>query len=213
MKRTTRVRFLIFALAFAWLKAETPDELIARLQEKYDRIRSFSADFEQFFQSRHSQLREVGVLIVKKPGKMYWEYREPTPKVFITDGERSYFYVPRYNQLIVSDLDPENAQTPLLFLLGRGNLKSDFSVQFEEDERSLQAGNTMLRLTPGRPQGEFSHIILEISPLSFLIHRLIVIEPLGNRNEYILTNLQEDVAIPDRRFRIRVPEGVEVIHQ
>ena len=213
MKRITRIRLLIFALASGPLTAETPDELITRLQEKYERIRSFSADFEQLFQSRHSQLREVGVLIVKKPGKMYWEYRDPTPKVFISDGERSYFYVPRYNQLIVSDLDPENAPTPLLFLLGEGNLKTDFSVQFEKDEKSLQAGNTMLRLTPGRPQAEFSHIILEIRPLSFLIYRLIVFEPLGNRNEYILTNLREDVTIPDRRFRIRIPEGVEVIRQ
>ena len=71
----------------------------------------------------------------------------------------------------------------------------------------------MLRLMPVKAQGEFSHIILEINPRNFLIHRLIVIEPLGNRNEYIFTNLKEDVTIPNQRFRIKVPEGVEIIHQ
>ncbi|MCH8320622.1 MAG: outer membrane lipoprotein carrier protein LolA, partial [Acidobacteria bacterium] len=66
--------------------AQAPDELIARLQQKYEALESFSADFGQMFQGGGVQLRESGIVKMKKPGKMYWEYQQPTPKIFIADG-------------------------------------------------------------------------------------------------------------------------------
>ncbi|MDA2926512.1 outer membrane lipoprotein carrier protein LolA, partial [Acidobacteria bacterium AH-259-G07] len=192
---------------------ETPDEMIVKLQKKYEQIQSFSAEFDQMFRGHNVQLRESGIVMMKKPGKMYWEYRQPMRKLFIADGKKSYFYVPRDKQVIVSDLELNSAPTPLLFLVGKGNIKEDFEVELEQEENPLQAGNLLIRLTTKRPQGEFSHVILEFNPSSYLIQRLIVIEPIGNRNEYILTNLRENIRIPDRQFRFKVPAGAEVLHQ
>ncbi len=120
--------------------AQSPDELIARLQQKYEALESFSADFEQMFQGGGVQLRESGIVKMKKPGKMYWEYQQPTPKLFIADGKKSYFYLPQDKQVIVSDLDLENASTPLLFLVGKGKIQEDFQVELEEVEKPLHGG-------------------------------------------------------------------------
>ena len=185
MKRLSLVTFLVLGLISGDLGAGTAASFVAKLQKKYESIASFTADFKQFFQSRAGQMRESGILFVKKPGRMYWEYLEPTPKTFVTDGEKSYFYVPRNNQLIISDLDLQNTQTPLLFLLDKGNLRTDFDAQFEEEEPSSRVGNTMLRLTPKRFQGEFIDSALE--------------------------NIRENIRIPDQRFDLKVPASVEVI--
>ncbi len=193
--------------------AQAPDELIARLQQKYEALESFSADFEQMFQGGGVQLRESGIVKMKKPGKMYWEYQQPTPKFFIADGKKSYFYLPQDKQVIVSDLDLENASTPLLFLVGRGKIQEDFQVELEEVEKPLQAENLLVRLTPKRPQGGYSYLMLEIDPSTYLIYRLIVIEPIGNRNEYIMKNIRENIRISDQQFRFKLPKDVEVLSQ
>lgn len=193
--------------------AQAPDELIARLQQKYETLESFSADFEQIFQGGGVQLRESGIVKMKKPGKMYWEYQQPTPKIFIADGKKSYFYLPQDKQVIVSDLDLENASTPLLFLVGRGKIQEDFQVELEEVEKPLKAENLLVRLTPKRPQGGYSYLMLEIDPSTYLIYRLIVIEPIGNRNEYIMKNIRENIRISDQQFRFKLPKDVEVLSQ
>ena len=203
-----------FVLAMSGMPiAQTPDELIARLKQKYGAMESFSGDFEQMFQGGGVQLRESGIVKMKKPGKMYWEYQQPTPKIFIADGKKSYFYLPQDKQVIVSDLDLENASTPLLFLVGKGKIQEDFQVELEEVEKPLQAENLLVRLTPKRPQGGYSYLMLEIDPSTYLIYRLIVIEPIGNRNEYIMKNIRENIRISDQQFRFKLPKDVEVLSQ
>ena len=203
-----------FVLAMSGMPiAQAPDELIARLQQKYEALESFSADFEQMFQGGGVQLRESGIVKMKKPGKMYWEYQQPTPKLFIADGKKSYFYLPQDKQVIVSDLDLDNASTPLLFLVGKGKIQEDFQVELEEAEKPLQDENLLVRLTPKQPQGGYSHLMLEIDPSTYLIYRLIVIEPIGNRNEYIMKNFRENIRISDQQFRFKLPKDVEVLAQ
>ena len=192
---------------------QAPDVLIARLQQRNEALESFSADFEQMFQGGGVQLRESGIVKMKKPGKMDWEYQQPTPKLFIADGKKSYFYLPQDKQVIVSDLDLENASTPLLFLVGKGKIQEDFQVELEEVEKPLQAENLLVRLTPKRPQGGYSYLMLEIDPSTYLIYRLIVIEPIGNRNEYIMKNIRENIRISDQQFRFKLPKDVEVLSQ
>lgn len=212
MKRFARVTTYVLAMSGV-LIAQTPDELIVQLQQKYEALQSFSADFEQMFQGGGIQLRESGVVKMKKPGKMYWEYQQPTPKLFIADGKKSYFYLPQDKQVIVSDLDLDDASTPLLFLVGKGKIREDFQVELEEAEKPLQVDNLLVRLTPKQPQSGYSRLILEIDPSSDLIYRLIVIEPIGNRNEYVMKNFRENVQISDRQFSFKLPKDVEVMSQ
>lgn len=189
------------------------DRVIDQLQAEYAGIKSFSAEFTQYFTGHNIELRESGILLMEKPGKMYWEYQSPTRKFFVADGKKVYFYVPRDRQVIESDLRLDHAETPLLFLLGKGDVRKDFRVEFEEEETVRREGNLLLRLVPIVPLPEFSYVLLEIDPKEWLIYRLAVVEPIGQRNDYILENLRVNVAIPDRQFRLEVPPGTEVIHQ
>lgn len=143
---------------------------------------------------------------------MYWEYRNPTAKVFVADGKRSYFYVPQDRHVIVSELDTTKSGNPLLFLLGQGELERDFTVERENALGGQTLGNVLLRLSPKQPSAEFASVVIEVDPdQSYAIRRLIVFEHVGNQNEYIFTHVLENIPIPDRRFEFKVPAGTKVI--
>ena len=58
---------------------ETAPELAAALQRRYDGIKDFSADFTHTYEGGvlRKQITERGHLLVKKPGKMRWDYTAP----------------------------------------------------------------------------------------------------------------------------------------
>ena len=97
--------------------------------------------------------------------------------------------------------------------MGEGQVARDFEIAFETEEAPLERENFLIRLTPRKEEASLSQILLEISPSSYRIERLVAIEPIGARNDYILKNIREDVSIPDRRFKFKPPKGVEVVQE
>lgn len=203
----------VWVMMTALASAESPSELIGNLQKHYEQIQSFSADFEQNFQGKGIFIRESGIVKMKKPGKMYWQYQQPNKKLFIANGKKSYFYVPNDNQVIITDLDLSDASIPLLFLMGKGDLNKDFHADFEKEEEPVGVNNILLRLTPKGSQTVVSHVTLEIDRSTYFIHRLIVTESVGSRNEYILRNMLQNRSFPDRLFVFKIPDKAEVLYQ
>src|SRR5207248_9615042 len=80
----------------------TAAELAQSLQRKYDTIRDFSADFVHNYRSGalRKQLTEKGRVLIKKPGKMRWEYTSPEEKLFVSDGVKMYSYIPQDKQVV-----------------------------------------------------------------------------------------------------------------
>ena len=105
-------------------------ELAQALQRKYDGIKDFSADFIHTYRGGvlKKEVVERGRLLVKKPGKMRWEYTAPEEKLFVSDGVKMYSYIPQDKQVIVTSIPPDDqVTTPTMFLTGKGNLARDFS--------------------------------------------------------------------------------------
>src|SRR5258708_4302948 len=91
----------------------TAEELVQALQRRYDSIKDFSADFVHRYQGGvlRKQISERGHVIIKKPGKMRWDYTAPEKKLFVSDGVRIYSYIPEDKQAMVSP-HPPATQTP-----------------------------------------------------------------------------------------------------
>src|SRR5215470_17638074 len=121
--------FLFFnALAVGAQSAEL-DRMINGLQSKYNKISTLSADFSQVHTSRdqRDERRESGRLLLKKPGRMKWDYTAPEEKHFISDGKWLYEYVPAEKSVTRSSIkETGDMRAPFAFLLGQGNLRSEF---------------------------------------------------------------------------------------
>ncbi len=182
------------------------------VQDRYRRIDTFSADFRQVYSGHNVRQEESGILFMKKPAKMYWEYQKPRSKLFVANGSKTYFYLPADHQVVESDLRLDTTQTPLLFLFGQADVEREFAVAYSE-EPPAREGNVVVRLVPRQPRGDFSEVLLEIDPDAHLIERLRVVEPIGNYNDYFLSDFRENVKVSDKRFEFRIPPGTEVIVQ
>lgn len=187
--------------------------LIDGLQSKYSRMQGLAADFVQIYSGADGRvIRETGQLSLKRPRKARWDYASPERKLFVSDGKNVFFYV--YGEknatrsFIKETADP---QIPFLFLLGRGNLRRDFSrIEVAAGEPPIGAGNQVLRLFPKRAPDEFKQLLVEVSPASFEVRRMAIFERSGARMDFLLSNVRENYIAPDSQFQFTPPPGVTV---
>jgi len=209
-----RPAFLLAFVSFGALAvgAQTElDRMINGLQSKYNKISTLAADFAQVHTSRSQrERRESGHMLLKKPGKMKWNYTTPEEKHFISDGKWLYEYVPADKAATRSSVkDSDDLRAPFAFLLGQGNLRSEFRrIEFSR-ESPINAGNKVLRMLPKRLQ-DFEELLIEFDPDSFQIARLSVVESDGERSDFIFSNMRENVPAPSAEFTFKAPGGVEV---
>jgi outer membrane lipoprotein carrier protein len=188
------------------------DELMQKLQKKYDTLEGFKANFTQSYQSqRFSEgLSESGIVYLKKGGRMKWQYLKPEAKMFVSDGMFYYYYVPEDKQVIKSPVLPEgNERSPTLFLTGRGSFLKDFKAEWSDP----RPGSHLVKLTPLKTQSDFKSLIVDVDPVSGIILRLLVVDEFDNRTEYKFTQIQENPQFPSDFFTFQPPPGTDVIYQ
>jgi outer membrane lipoprotein carrier protein len=217
--RAAQILALLFMLVTPQAVAGSAQDLSALIdgiQAKYSRMKGLSADFQQVYTGRDGRnIRESGRLLLKRPGKARWEYTSPEQKLFVSDGKDVYFYVFGERQAAKSSIRASaDPQIPFLFLLGRGNIRRDFSrIELIADEAPIIAGNRLLRLFPKRAPEEFKQLIVEVDPNSFEVRRLVIFERSGARMDFLLSNLRENHVAPDSEFQFKPPPGVVIKQQ
>ena len=205
---------LILALTIS-VSAQSPraDAVARDLQKKYDRVNDFSADFVHSYRGGvlKQQTTERGRMMVKKPGKMRWDYTAPEKKTFVSDGHKMYSYLPKDRQVIVGTVPVQDqAATPVLFLTGKGNIARDYSVVFDKVP-DAPAGSIALRLTPKKREAEYDWLTLVVEPGTLNLQMLITVDPQGGRSAFTFSNLKQNVGLADNLFVFKMPRNVDVM--
>jgi outer membrane lipoprotein carrier protein len=181
------------------------------LQQKYDRVRDFTADFTHTYEGGVLKRKstERGTVQIKKPGKMRWEYTAPEKKTFVSDGRMIYSYVPADKQAIVSDAPTDDeATTAVLFLAGKGNLTRDFNVTYADGGTD---STWALRLDPKQKQRDYDWLIVVVDRGSMQIRGLTAADNQGGRSTFRFSNYHENTGIADSVFIFKIPKGTDVI--
>jgi outer membrane lipoprotein carrier protein len=211
--RAATLTVLLALLAPAAPAAPDPDAgvargLVARLEAHHARTADLVARFTQSYRSGMlgREVVERGVVSVKRPGRMRWEYKDPEAKLFISDGKTFYFYVPADRQVVVSEQD-EGRSLAARLLSGRGGLLDEFDASLDEP---LEPGVFRLRLVPRRPEADVERAILDVEP-SGRIRSILLEDIQGSRTRFRFESVRENTGLRDGLFRFDVPAGVEVI--
>jgi outer membrane lipoprotein carrier protein len=189
------------------------DTAVAALQRKYSGMRDLRMNFVQSYgwPGRHPRT-ESGQVYLQRPGLMRWEYQEPAEKLFLSDGEFIYFYLPDRKQVQKSRVGrSRDRRLPFLFLLGRGDLKRDFSRIEWAREKPFFAGNKVLAATPGKRAGPLVEVLMEYDPGRMQLQRVALIERGGARNDFIFTEIRENTGLGKGLFEFQAPADVEAI--
>jgi outer membrane lipoprotein carrier protein len=108
--------------------SQTSTEIAARVDHHYNSLQSLQVNFVQEYNGLGQHLRESGVLLLKKPGRMRWTYTQPQGKLFVLDGRNAYFYTPGQTEVQrVPAKKLDDLRSPLRYLLGHTELQKELT--------------------------------------------------------------------------------------
>lgn len=188
------------------------EQVAARVQQRYDTIKDFEAEFVQAYEGGVLRTRttERGTVAIKRPGRMRWVYTKPERKEFVSDGNRLYSYLPADKQVIVAPMPSDQSTTPALFLTGKGHLVRDFTASFAQLPGATP-GTTALKLVPKRSDPDVESLVLVVDSTSLHLRQLVTTDKQGGRSTFTFTNLKENRGLSDKIFEFRIPRGVDVV--
>ena len=212
MTRLLPATLLVMASATAAGQARPPAaEVASAVQQKYDRVKDFTADFTHVYEGGvlNKKSSERGTVQIKKPGRMRWEYTAPEKKLFVSDGRKVYSHIPADKQVIVSSVPSDDeATTAVLFLAGKGSLTRDFNVKYADGAAD---GTLALRLDPKQTQRDYDWLVLGVDPKTLQIRSLTAADQQGGRSTFQFSNYRENTGLADGVFEFKIPKGTDVI--
>jgi outer membrane lipoprotein carrier protein len=204
---------LLLLVCSVSLAAQTDVHALAsKVDQRYDHIRTLEAQFTETYKGAGMSRTESGTLLLKKPGRMRWDYDSPRPKLFLTDGNAAWFYVPGERQARRTPVKQlEDLRSPLRYLLGKTKLERELDgLSVAADVKPLNSGDVVLRGVPKGMRERVEQTLLEVTP-DGLISRIVVEELDGSVTEFRFLQQRENVEIADQQFHFAPPPGVEVV--
>ena len=196
--------------------AQDPSSLVKQVEQHYRSVRTLRAEFVERWSDSPASVRiESGIVSLRRPREMRWEYREPEKKLFLSDGRTVYFYVPADHTVRRSLLrNSADWHVPLAWLAGSARLEKIFSkIEWAPTPQAGQGPSPRaLRGLPRSPEDGYREAILEFNE-SFQLTRLLIRDTVGREMEFRFGKWEENVSLAAQDFRFVVPPGVVVVDE
>jgi len=191
------------------------DEVVERVQAACSRVQDLTARFHQTVTSRAAGVVQEasGVFLMKRPGKMRWEYQKPQARLFVTDGKTLWAFSPADKQVVVQDVGEAFAsRMPLTFLAGDCQLRREFTVTAVDHAGTRASPTTrILDLKPARDTVGIARLLLEVNVQTYTVERTTLFDAAGNTTVIALSNLKLNTGLSDHQFQFTPPAGVTVV--
>lgn len=194
------------------------EALVNRVDARYARIKDFQADFvqETRIQGFDTPIRSSGRVYLKKPGRLRWDYLDPSVEHIYVHQDQLAMYVPAHNQVLKGSLTMMvSTKAPLRLLQGVGKLAEHFSVEPTGDGAKGDGGLPLLTLipkpAPGLPPSSLVKIVTEIQPRTYLIQSLALHENNGNVSTFRFSDFKVNKGLDDAVLILNPPAGVVTV--
>ncbi|WP_165175829.1 outer membrane lipoprotein chaperone LolA [Desulfovibrio sp. ZJ369] len=199
---------LFCALLCASVPALASD-LTGLIQQRYEKLQSFSASFEQTLTHKESGSVEKrqGTLLFQKPLLIRWQTAKPHAETLVVTAREIWDYLPdeevayRYPPSLAQD-----SRSIIQVITGQAVLTQDFEVKDE----GLENGLAKLRLYPREPAPQMVEALIWVEPGSGYIRRASIVDFYGNINDVRFTEFKPDARSKASDFSFTPPKGVEV---
>ena len=203
----------IFTICFAFFSAvshgESASEIASAVQKKYNSIKTLQADFIQTALSMGSGKGRVssGVVTIKKPGKMKWEFKKPEGDIVVSNGKVMWIYQKDLNQVIETKIEVNTPQVAMNFLAGAGNMEKDFEIKILNSSGSEYE----LKLSPRVQIPHIGEINLIVDKKTFIVKKTTVKDAFGGETSVEIKNVKINSKIKDSIFEYSAPKGAAVL--
>lgn len=185
------------------------EEITRRIQQQYDSLKGFQAEFTQNLTNAASGEVETrrGKIAFMQPSLIRWETAAPEPEILIVGEDAVWNYFSEDGIAIKYPLSQVlNSKTMVRFLSGKARLEEDFAV----DNQGMDKGLVKIRLTPKEPEPSLVLAYIWVDPKSYLIRSVLIVDFYGNGNQVNLPKLELNPKLSKGYFNFTPPPGVEV---
>jgi outer membrane lipoprotein carrier protein len=178
------------------------------VENKYNKAKTLQVLYREDYTPQGRPKRtESGVLQLRKPGKMRWEYSQPQGKLLISDGKYMWLYTPADNKVEKMSLkESDDMRAPLAFLLGKLN----FDKEFRNIRATPEEGGTRIVAEPKTDSLPYSSVEFLVTP-DFSIKQLKVKYFDGSMLDFAFDQERVDPPLEAKLFQFKPAQGVEVV--
>ncbi len=198
---------LLLCLGVSPAEDRASSAVLKQVDEHYNHLSSLRTRFAEQYTGLGMDRTETGTLLLKRPGRMRWEYASPKGKVFVLDGKFAWSYTPGDAQVQRSPAkEVDDLRSPLRFLLGHTQLKKEL------DGIAVVSRGGGYEIS-GVPKGmgeRVRQLQLETTGEG-RITRIRLDEVDGARTEFRFEDSEENVRLPESEFHYDPPAGVAVV--
>jgi outer membrane lipoprotein carrier protein len=182
--------------------------LLKAVETRYNRAQSLTLDFSETYAAPKRPVQtESGVLYLRKPGRMRWEYNSPAGKIFLSDGKNVYLYSPEDKRVQKRKLkESEDMRAPLAFFLGKLN----FSKEFKSFEMRAGGPDAWIIAQPKSDNLAYEKVEFLATPEGE-IRRVRVTGQDQSKLEFTFSNERLNAPVTASLFTFHPPAGVEVV--
>jgi outer membrane lipoprotein carrier protein len=190
------------------IAAQGTDALLKTIEARYNRTQSLKLAFSESYAGMKRPVQnDSGVLYLRKPGQMRWEYSSPAGKLFISDGKEVVLYTPDDQRAEKSKLkESEDMRAPLAFLLG----KLDFKKEFKSFQTRLDGSETWIAALPKSENLAYSKVEFQATPEGE-IRRVRITGQDQSQLDFTFTNEQLNAPVAPSLFTFHAPPGVQIV--
>ncbi len=191
-----------------WAEDSVTQHLLKGVENRYNRAQTLAVQFAETYSGLGRGPRtETGVLYLRKPGRMRWEYAQPPGKLFVSNGKEVYLYLPGENRVERMKLsETEDMRAPMAFLLGKLN--------FEKDFRNLQAqtvpDGSLVTAEPKSDALPYSKVEFQVSG-TFEIRKLHIVGQDQSILDFTFQNEKLNPPLANSMFQFQPPPGAQVV--
>ena len=192
---------LVTVLFTGQVHAQSGDDLLDRLRERYESTDALRARFTQTIGDATME----GTLVLRGDA-----YRiETGDQTLVTDGETAWVYSKLDEQVLVNDaIEDETAFSPADFFT---NYPDRFDVEVIGSEVIDGARHETLKLTPKNDDAFLREVTLFVRSTDALPTRVQIVDGNGTRVAFDLLDVEVNPTLGGDVFRFDAPIGAEVV--
>ncbi len=213
--RALTLSLLFLSVAAPRLQAQDAATTLARAEQAYRNLTTFTADFEQTLVNPMLGGPETtsGALFLEPPGRFAMRWTDPDGERVVADGEWLWAFAPSSvpDQVIRQPIPQSGPSSP--------QLMAQFVDRPEERYVATYVGEVLvkgeltdvLHLAPRREGLPFSEAEIAVGRRDGLLRRITVTEVSGQKRTLVLSGIGVNVSIPESELEFEVPSGVRIV--
>ncbi|CAM2908493.1 MULTISPECIES: outer membrane lipoprotein chaperone LolA [Pseudoalteromonas] len=178
------------------------------LQDKLATLKSFKAQFSQNVTDPQGQavMQGEGTIALKQPMMIRWQQTNPDDTLFVSNGDKTYYFDSFAEQVTIMDTHSLIDSTPFVLLTSKD------PAQWEK--YSVQATDSGFSVTPNKGvESQVEQLDITFAGNEQGLAKLVVTDNSGQLSSFSFNNAQVNTSLDTSTFEFTPPEGVEIDDQ